>query len=81
MMIGDDSTIDELKISGDYRNISLALPSIYQWLFEGQRDPANYSVNLTDSYIYKTITSKVKSDIEGRSVAIRLLLHYVADIH
>jgi len=80
-MIGDDSEIDELKVRKDERNISLALPIIYQWLLEGQRDPANYSINLTDSYIYKTIMSKVNSDLEGRSVALRLFLHYVADVH
>lgn len=35
----------------------------------------------TDNYYYETINDKFSHDADGRSFALRLIIHYVGDIH
>ena len=37
--------------------------------------------NYTTSYVYTTMVPKYASVEEAKSVALRLLIHYVGDIH
>jgi len=50
----------------------MAMPAIYKWL---NGDDA------TDTIAYQTIMKHVKNEDEGKSLALRLLIHYYGDIH
>lgn len=53
-------------------NISLALPDLCNWLC-GYGD--------FNSPIVDSIMQRVANEAEGRSVALRLLMHYMGDVH
>lgn len=55
-------------------NLSNVMPDLYNWL-SGNDD------KLSESLAIKTIMSKVQSPLQGRSVALRLLMHYMGDMH
>ena len=64
-----------MKIEQDDKNISMAMPGIYKWL-KGE--------DVSDSVAYQTIsklTAVHGSDEEARSLALRLIIHYMGDIH
>lgn len=50
----------------------MAMPAIYKWL-SGE--------DVKDSVAYTTIMAHVKSEDEGKSLALRLLIHYYGDVH
>lgn len=50
----------------------MAMPDIYKWL-NGE--------DVKDSVGYTTVMQHVKSEEEGKSLALRLLIHYYGDIH
>ena len=50
----------------------MAMPSILTWL-EGK--------DATSTIAYQTIMKHVGSEEEGKSLALRLLIHYYGDIH
>ena len=55
VFIGDNSSLSDLKIHHDYKNISLALPILFTWLKDGAKNPNNLSPNVTRSLIYEKI--------------------------
>ena len=56
------------------KNISSAIPGIVDWI----RGTGDYK----DSFVYITIMNYVKNDEQrGKSYALRLLIHYLGDIH
>jgi S1/P1 Nuclease len=58
----------------DPKNISEAIPGITDWL----QGKAGYQ----NSFAYTTIMNAVKNDEQkGKSYAVRLLIHYLGDIH
>jgi hypothetical protein len=58
----------------DDKNISVAIPGIVDWL-QGNDGYKN-------SFVYQTIMNYVKNDEQrGKSYALRLLIHYLGDIH
>ena len=64
-----------MKIEQDDKNISMAMPGIYKWL-KGE--------DASDSVAYQTISKLAAvhgSDEEARSLALRLIIHYMGDIH
>lgn len=50
----------------------MAMPSIYTWLTGG---------DAKDTVAYQTVMKHVNSEEEGRSLALRLLIHYYGDVH
>lgn len=50
----------------------MALPAILTWLEGG---------DATDTVAYQTVMKHVGSEDEGKSLALRLLIHYYGDIH
>lgn len=50
----------------------MATTSIYKWL-SGE--------DATDTIAYQTVMKHVKNEDEGKSLALRLLIHYYGDIH
>lgn len=58
----------------DPKNISEAIPGVVDWL---RKTPGYES-----SFVYSTIMNYVKNDEpRGQSYALRLLIHYLGDIH
>ncbi len=59
----------------DPDSVDKAIPDIINWL----KQTGNYQ----SSFVYQTMTSSLSglSDEELRSYALRLLIHYVGDIH
>jgi hypothetical protein len=57
----------------DPDNIVKAIGYINDWLLES----GNYKSN----FVYKNITSRVNGTDEQKSFALRLLIHYVGDLH
>lgn len=55
------------------QNITNVMPALYQWL--------KGDANVSDSKPFQTIMSRVDAPGEGLSIALRLLMHYVGDIH
>jgi hypothetical protein len=56
------------------KNISEAIPGVVDWL----RGTPGYK----DSFVYTTVMNAVKNDEErGKSYALRLLIHYLGDVH
>jgi len=51
----------------------LAIPNIINWL----KDTGDYQ----DSYTYTTIKSYISDEDQAKSFALRLLIHYLGDIH
>ena len=54
-------------------NLTLAIPQLIHWL----KSEPNYK----ESYTYKLIMQYFKDETEAKSFALRLLIHYVGDIH
>ena len=50
----------------------MAMPDIYTWLTGG---------DAKETVTYQTVMKYVKSEDEGKSLALRLLIHYYGDIH
>lgn len=71
-MIGDESKESDLHITYNEKNISMAMPAILNWL-SGE--------DATETIAYQTVMKYVKSEDEGKSLALRLLIHYYGDIH
>lgn len=59
----------------DTDSIDLAIPAIVQWL--------KHSGSYQNSFVYETMNQNLASlsDEERRSYALRLLIHYIGDIH
>ena len=53
-----------------------AIPDIIQWL-------SNYGTNYQSSFVYTTMLAQLSSlsNEERMSYALRLLIHYIGDIH
>merc|ERR1712086_680451 len=62
----------DLKVETTEKNITTVMPQLYQWL-KGNPDK--------ESLAYTTVMTHAKSDDEGRSIALRLLIHYYGDVH
>ena len=63
-----------MKIEHEAKNISMAMPGIYKWLKNED----------TDSVAYDTISKLAGvhgSEEEAKSLALRLIIHYMGDIH
>jgi hypothetical protein len=54
------------------KNISLAMPEIYQWL-RGK--------DMSGSVIVQTIMKYVNTTEQGKGLGLRLLMHYMGDLH
>ena len=50
----------------------MALPAIFDWLT---------GKDASSTIAYQTIMKHVGSEIEGKSLALRLLIHYMGDVH
>jgi hypothetical protein len=57
----------------DDHNITVIVPGIVDWLTES----GNYKSN----YVYQTLKSHFSDEQQARSYALRLLIHYIGDIH
>jgi hypothetical protein len=57
----------------DDENILEVIPAIINWLQNGP--------NYKNSFVYQTVKSYVSDEQQARSYALRLLIHYVGDIH
>jgi hypothetical protein len=57
------------------------LPILFTWLKDGVRNPNNLSPNVTRSLIYEKIMKWASNEIEGRSIALRIFMHLVGDVH
>jgi hypothetical protein len=51
------------------------MPDLFEWV------SSNGSYSNNDSFVYKTVMKYVLNDDQGKSIALRLLLHYYGDIH
>lgn len=64
-----------MKVAYNAKNISMAMPAIYKWL-KGE--------DASDTIAYQTI-SQLKAvhgnEVEAKSLALRLIIHYMGDIH
>jgi hypothetical protein len=69
-IMGDNS--DGISPKYDDKNISTAMPAIYKYLTGG---------DVTGSAPIDTIKKHTKSEDEAKSVALRLIIHYMGDIH
>lgn len=69
---GNGKDFPDFKL--DAKNISVAIPGIVDWL-KGNAGHQN-------SFVYSTIMNYVNGNEErGKSYALRLLIHYLGDIH
>ena len=57
----------------DPDNIGVVVPDIIAWLSETD----GYS----NSFVYSTVKSHVNNENQAKSYALRLLIHYLGDIH
>jgi hypothetical protein len=57
----------------DEKNIGKVIPSIVDWL-SGNGD-------YQSSFVYETVKSHVSDEDQAKSYALRLLIHYLGDIH
>ena len=64
-----------MKFQYNQKNISMAMPAIFKWL-KGE--------DASDTIAYQTMI-KLKavhgSEDEAKSLALRLIIHYMGDIH
>lgn len=60
-----------MKISYDLKNLSLAMPDIFNWL----------SGSTQQSVMVDTVRLHTKSEDEAQSLGLRLLIHFYGDIH
>jgi len=68
------NTQDYPDFKEDMKNITLAIPGIVDWLMN--------KPDHKDSPIYQTIMeNNYNNEARGRSYALRLLIHYLGDIH
>ena len=56
----------------DTHNISLAMPEIFKYL---------KGMDVSGSFPIETIKNHTKSEDEAQSVALRLIIHYMGDVH
>ena len=70
--VGDDSQASNYTFPQNDHNISLAMPYIFRFL-QGEE--------LNGTYIVDTIMKYANTTEEGRSIALRLLIHYMGDSH
>lgn len=69
---GNSNDFPDFKL--DPKNISAAIPCIVNWL--------SASNGYQNSFVYSTIMNYVKGNEQrGKSYALRLLIHYLGDIH
>jgi hypothetical protein len=54
-------------------NVATAIPHLINWI----SDTGDYR----SSFVYQTVTSHVTNEEDAKSYALRLLIHYVGDIH
>lgn len=54
-------------------NITLVVPQIVNWL----QEDGDYQ----DSYVYEQVMQQVNDENSGKSYALRLLIHYLGDVH
>lgn len=71
-IFGDKTPHSQLQIETTLKNITTVMPQLYEWL-KGNPD--------TSSLAYTTVMAHAKSEEEGRSQALRLLIHYYGDVH
>lgn len=71
-VFGDSTPHDKMNVEHDLKNITTVMPQLYAWL-KGNPDKS--------SLAYTTVMAHAKSDDEGRSIALRLLIHYYGDVH
>jgi len=71
-IIGDNSKASDLQIEHNEKNITTVMPQLYDWLM---------GKNVEDTLAYTTVMAHTNSEEEGRSMALRLLIHYMGDIH
>jgi len=69
---GDSTPHDQLNVKAEPKNITTVLPQLYKWL-KGKPDKS--------SLAYTTVMAHAKSEDEGKSQALRLLIHYYGDVH
>lgn len=76
----DTPYLDEGDSIDDYpeyqfkdENIGTVIPAIIAWLKE--------SPGYKDSFVYKNIIAHVSEEEQAKSYALRLLIHYVGDLH
>lgn len=69
--IGDKSKPSDLNIKYDEKNITTVMPAIFEWL----------SGNEVNNFVIDTIKKHTKSEDEARSLALRLLIHFMGDVH
>ena len=70
MKDGDKSSTD---FTYDAENVTSAISAIYSWL----REEGNYK----DTFVYRTMIPLFEAEDLAKSFALRLLIHYIGDIH
>jgi len=61
-----------LKFVNHEKNITSALPALHDWLA---------GKDVSSHWAHETIMKRADSEEEGKSIALRLLIHYYGDIH
>jgi len=70
--VGDDSDPDDFDFAYTEKNITVVMPQIFKWL-KGE--------SAADTLAYETVMKHVDTEEEGKSLALRLIIHYMGDIH
>lgn len=61
-----------MDIKYNAKNISMAMPDILHWL-QGE--------DISETITYQTLMKYVNTTEQGKSLGLRLLIHYYGDIH
>lgn len=69
----DAGTKKKLSFPVEEYNITLVVPQIVNWL----QEDGDYQ----DSYVYEQVMQQVNDENSGKSYALRLLIHYLGDVH
>lgn len=73
--MGDKSNNAPEDFKFDQKNITAVIPLIVEWFFDAD-------TGYKESFVYKTMMKSLDEDEErAKSYAIRLLIHYIGDIH
>lgn len=67
-------SLDDFKFTVDTYDVLDALENLTAWL-------SNDGTDYQSGYYYKTVKSYFSNEADARSFALRLIIHYVGDIH
>ena len=75
--INDGSAPEELSLKDYPKNISLALPMLSEWLSGKEFGDENEAL----LEMIESMTKRSNSEQEAKSMGLRLLIHFMGDVH